>query len=255
MGHSNKDVNICILMTACVNPNSFIVLNLKDPKTRAVQYLCALSYYFYNTNYNIVFAENSGTALPIPKEIQESNRVEFLTWKEVPEGIDRGKGYKEGKIHERVIAESKLYAESDIVIKVTGRLIVRNISKIVEELPLVHTYKRVLMTYWGWHFMYMDTRFMIAGKEVFELIQTYNNKINATTGMEEVYATACRELIKSDKVDYQLPSMLPLIDGVGGGTGEDYGKRNLKFYKKRIKYFFYYWKHKDVIINEIKNCK
>lgn len=244
-------MNIVLLMTACITPNSSHMLKLIDINARASQYLKAIQWYFYHTPYNIVFAENSRTSLTIPQIILESDRFEYISWKEVSENPDRGKGYKEAKIHEKVIRESVLYHDADIVVKITGRLIMTNIVASINSIK--HPSRKLLMSNFGWKFMYQDTRFIIAGKEAFEGLQKANKRINTTIGMEEAYAAESRRLIKNDLVHYELSKSLPKVIGVGGGTSENYSKRDLKWLKKRLEYKWYYLFHHKTIVQEIKD--
>lgn len=246
-------MNIVLLLTACINPNSSHMLKLKNVDERKRQYITAIEWYFKYTPYYIVFAENSDTPLELPDKILESERFEYLKWKELPEDPDRGKGYKEAKIHEKVIAESKLYSSADIIVKITGRLIMTNIVKSI--LSIKNPSNRLLMSNFGWKFKYQDTRFIIAGKSAFEELQKANCRINTTIGMEEAYASESVKLIKEGMVDYELSKYLPNVIGVGGGTAENYSKRGFKWMKSRIKYRIYYLQHRNSIVQEIKNTQ
>lgn len=246
-------MNIVLLLTACVNPNSSHMLKLRNVDDRKKQYINAIEWYFKYTPYYIVFAENSGTPLSLSDEIIKSPRFEYLKWKEEPDVPDRGKGYKEAKIHEKVIADSQLYKGADIVVKITGRLIMTNIVKTI--LSIGNPSKRLLMSNFGWKFKYQDTRFIIAGKYAFEELQKANSRINTIVGMEEAYAAESVKLIRDGKVDYELSKYLPNVIGVGGGTAENYSKRGFKWIKNLIKYRIYYMRHKKIIVQEIMNAQ
>ena len=246
-------MNVVLLITACINPNSSHMLKLRNVDERKRQYIKAIEWYFRNTPYFIVFAENSDTPMTIPEEILKSERFEYLKWKELPEVPDRGKGYKEAKIHEKVMAESKLYSIADIVVKITGRLIMTNIVKSIKSIK--NPSNILLMSNFGWKFKYQDTRFIIAGKLAFEELQKANSKIDTTVGMEEAYAAESVKLIRDGKVDYELSKYLPNVIGVGGGTAENYSKRGFKWVKNLIKYRIYYMHHKKFIVQEIMNAQ
>lgn len=242
-------MNVVLLMTACINPNSSHMLKIRDVDVRKRQYIKAIEWYFRNTPYLIVFAENSDTPMTLPEEILNSERFEYLKWKEMPEVPDRGKGYKEAKIHEKVMAESKLYSIADIVVKITGRLIMTNIVKSIKSIK--NPSNILLMSNFGWKFKYQDTRFIIAGKMAFEELQKANSRIDTTVGMEEAYAAESVKLIKEKKVDYELSKYLPNVIGIGGGTAENYSKRGFSWIKRRIKYRLYYMRHRNSIVQEI----
>lgn len=119
-----------ILMTACVVPNTDDPLVVGKTSTRKSQYVTALDYYIKNTNFDIVFCENSGTDIRDGMPKYDIDRLEYLTYKSMPAIPDRGKGYKEIEIIEYAFKHSKKLNESDVVVKATGRLILRNISPI-----------------------------------------------------------------------------------------------------------------------------
>ena len=50
-----------IVLTACINPGKMIHTSLTDVDIRRRQYKDALEFYLLQTDYPIVFVENSGT--------------------------------------------------------------------------------------------------------------------------------------------------------------------------------------------------
>ena len=107
-------MNIVLLLTACVNPNSSHMLKLRNVDDRKKQYINAIEWYFKYTPYYIVFAENSGTPLSLSDEIIKSPRFEYLKWKEEPDVPDRGKGYKEMQIIEYAINNSDKFRRGGV---------------------------------------------------------------------------------------------------------------------------------------------
>ncbi len=138
-----KNIVYTILLTACIKPNSSDILTVSDPVVRARQYEEALQWYIENTDINIVLCENSGVDLS-GKFANHKDRVEFLTFVDPPEIEDKGKGYKEANIMKYAHAYSKFISRSDLIIKITGRLVVLNIQQIIDFNNLRYSHNRAI---------------------------------------------------------------------------------------------------------------
>ena len=88
-----RNNSLVILLTGTINPNTQDILSIKDPEVRKKQYIEAISFYLKETNFNIIFAENSATSLE--EYFPENRRIEFLTFSSPLTVPDRGKGWKE----------------------------------------------------------------------------------------------------------------------------------------------------------------
>ena len=127
-----------ILLTGCINPNGMPFTKLTDANERQRQYINAIHFYIENTDCKIIFCENSNTDItPFFKDLQ--NRLEVLTF---PGNQDkkRGKGYGEAEIIEYALQHSSYIQDDFIIIKITGRLIVNNICKIIKSLTFKHDF-------------------------------------------------------------------------------------------------------------------
>ncbi len=127
-------MNQCILLTACVNPGKMTLTHLMDSSERLKQYKKALSYYLNNTDLSIVFCEN--TNIDFSSDYQyfiNSKRLEYLTFDGNNYDIRKGKGYGEAQIIRHAFNHSKIIQHSSIIIKITGRLICKNINQLVEK--------------------------------------------------------------------------------------------------------------------------
>lgn len=51
-------MEIILLLTACIKPNTTDKIVWTDPEERERQYIEAIKWYLTNTNYKLVFAEN-----------------------------------------------------------------------------------------------------------------------------------------------------------------------------------------------------
>lgn len=123
---------ICILLTACVNPNGMQQTILQDASIRLQQYKDALNFYLSITEVPIVVVENTDTdfSIGLKKYIYEG-RLEFLTFNGNDFEKKRGKGYGESIILNYAFLKSKILRQSKYVVKITGRLKIKNISSIV----------------------------------------------------------------------------------------------------------------------------
>ena len=84
-----------IVLTACINPGKMIHTSLTDVDIRRRQYEDALEFYLLQTDYPIVFVENSGTDISGDfRKFVDCGRLEFVTF-QGNEEFDRkkGKGY------------------------------------------------------------------------------------------------------------------------------------------------------------------
>ena len=120
----------CILLTACVNPQGMPHTTLQDSRIRAEQYKRALDFYLCETRLPIIFCENTMYDMSSDYfQYIESGRLEYLTFDGNDYDKRRGKGYGEAIIMKFAIDHSRIISNSKYVIKVTGRLIITNITR------------------------------------------------------------------------------------------------------------------------------
>ncbi len=131
MGNKRKYV---ILLTACVNPGGMPYTVLTDKSVRLQQYRAALDFYLSQTSLPVVFCEN--TLCDFSADYQQyidSGQLEYITFDGNSFDHSKGKGYGEALIMEEAFSRSEQLQHCDIVIKITGRLIVKNISQLVTD--------------------------------------------------------------------------------------------------------------------------
>lgn len=148
---------IPILLTATVNPQGMKGANF-DPEERLKMYVEALEFYA-KKGLKVVFAENSGWLTTDVKEmgvfanqvkeLQDNPNVEFV---DVSDGClteedsemrrnaqkicydqSRGKGYNETILIHKAVLLSKLIKKAGCFFKITGRLKVLNVEKLLDE--------------------------------------------------------------------------------------------------------------------------
>lgn len=127
-----------LLLTASINPNNMPGAIL-DTSQRLNDYKAAFKYYLENHPRisMIVFAENSGWPLSEIQEIGKLNpyskQIEYLSLNINNFPREFGKGYGELNLISSALEQSELIKKAGYIAKVTGRLIVTNISQILES--------------------------------------------------------------------------------------------------------------------------
>ena len=123
-----------ILLTACINPNGMAFTALQDKDLRLYQYKAALNWYLKKTSVKIVFVENTGFNIaPMFEEYINNGRLEVLSFKGNDYDKSRGKGYGEGLILKYAVENSIFMKTSKVMIKVTGRFIIKNLNAIMRN--------------------------------------------------------------------------------------------------------------------------
>jgi hypothetical protein len=129
-----------IVMSATVKPEGVPLSVRSDPKVRENDYLESVLFYLeaYPEITRVVFIENSGWPLDRLREAADrgnvhQKKIEFI-------GLDinaktgaRGKGYGEMRLLHEGLEGSQLLKESSHLLKVTGRLRLLNLTKILRR--------------------------------------------------------------------------------------------------------------------------
>ena len=158
---SKKQKHFVILMTACINPNGMCYTKIQDVNERLQQYVEAIKWYLGNTTMRIVVVENTNYDMTeVLQEQVKTLRLEYLVFSGNNYDKKRGKGYGEAQIIKYAMDNSKIIAEESnpIVIKVTGRLILRNINRLRKCVPNT-VYAAIAGNYQG--VMHLDSRVMV----------------------------------------------------------------------------------------------
>lgn len=140
-GNSMKD-NVVLVVTGTISPPADSeFLKLQDAKERLRQYKEGLLSCLESGAFSkVVFCENSNFGTERLSAIKEraeelSVQLELFSFAGDTEGVRRhGKGFGEGEIMKYVFANSRLVQEEDLLVKLTGRMKVDNLSEIVSRL-------------------------------------------------------------------------------------------------------------------------
>ena len=225
---------IVVVLTACINPNGMIYTELQNRDERKKQYLNALYYYLTNTNFRIVFCENSGEDLIDLKRRISNPRVEMLSFQGNDYNKNLGKGYGEYRILQYAFQHSIFLKEATTIVKITGRLIVNNLVEVIRLHNNLFLHPR--------NFVYaeelkdhseFDSRCVVASKEFFtDYFLASNNTINDSIGY--FFEHYLFDTIKTLPENYIVSGFaLPLaFSGVSGSTGDEYRCKGMSYGKK-----------------------
>jgi hypothetical protein len=210
-----------ILLTACIDPRGMSNTYLTDIEERKMQYVNALHFYINKTNLDIVFVENSGYDISsfFEKQINE-NRLEILTYKADDANRFRGKGFGEAEIIEYAISHSNKIIEPCTLIKITGRLIVDNISKIIRFYSLLLS-RKTIQCNMSSDFSFADSKLIIAPLFFYEILTRNKSLMNDCEGnyFEHILAMSIKE---QEKFYYSFFLENPIFLGVSGTSGVAY---------------------------------
>lgn len=107
---------------------------LLDIEEREKQYYRALDFYLKETSVPIVFVENTNFELSSRYlDDIKSGRLEYITFKGNDFDRSLGKGYGEALIINEGYKRSEILKRHKYVVKITGRLIIRNINTILNS--------------------------------------------------------------------------------------------------------------------------
>ena len=225
-----------ILLTACVNPGGMPYTVVSDAKQRLNQYLLALQFYLQNTSCPIVFVDNSNMDKTpfLEYESQYGSRLEILTF-DGNKVKTQGKGLGEMEIIEYALMHSKfnLLLDKYRIVKITGRLIVRNINSLLKcDKWHLYPYKSIVC-HINSDLTFADSRIFISLGSFMNLLVKQKKYLNDTKGIYFEHLL-CQQ-IKQQKTFTFFPFITePHFEGISGSTGIKYEKPNTSLlYKLR----------------------
>lgn len=211
-----------LLLTGCINPSGMSFTALNNPQERLEQYIEAIKFYLTKTKYPIVFTENSGTDIRnIFHDAIQSGRMEYLFF-HGNQNKNRGKGYGECEIIEYALNNSKLISKekSQSIVKITGRLIVKNINTIIKSHRLMFSRRTVCFSI-NSDLSFPDSRLIIAPTDFY--ISFLNSKENINDSVGYFFEHALRDTLRREKNYPYAPFFIyPCIEGTSGSTGSIY---------------------------------
>lgn len=217
---------IIILLTACINPGNMPFTVLNNPEERKAQYVMALNYYLTNTNFKIVFTENSNVDIsPLYTKEIKSGRLECLTFLGNKDK-NRGKGAGEYEIIQYTLNNSIIINryQNVRIVKITGRLIIKNISLITKIHCLLFPLNTILFSI-NSDISFPDSRYIIAPTSFYIKFLNLKKTIDDSAGYYFEHALL-DTLIREKEYSYSPFIIQPDIIGMSGTTGLLYGSNN-----------------------------
>jgi len=222
---NSHNPNICILLTATIDPKGVIFVERNNPIIRENDYIKALKRWINMQEFSVVFCENSGYKIDKIKNVIKKHRkknIEILQFDGQCFPRELGKGYGEAIIIDYAIKHSKLIKSSEYVIKVTGRYFVKNIKKMVDILSTENDI--YVMADLKKNLSWADSRiFAFRSSFVVEYLSKYQNILNDSEGfyLEHALARAVCHAISHGYKWVPLPSK-PIIVGCSGTSDTAY---------------------------------
>ena len=225
-----------ILLTACINPGGMPFTVVSDATQRLNQYLLALQFYLQNTSCPIVFVDNSNMDKTpfLEYESQYGSRLEILSF-DGNKVKTQGMGLGEMEIIEYALIHSKfnLLLDKHRIVKITGRLIVRNINSLLKcDKWHLYPYKSIVC-HVNSDLTFADSRIFISLGSFMNLLVKQKKYLNDTKGIYFEHLL-CQQ-IKQQKTFTFFPFITePHFEGISGSTGIKYEKPNTSLlYKLR----------------------
>jgi hypothetical protein len=218
---SVNEPSIVLLLTATIDPGVTPMVVRHDPALRLQDYLSALGNWLASgTAPRVVFCENSGYDLaPLKRAAQGHGcEIEFISFFGNQDGATKGKGYAELKIIEHALQESALLARSEVIVKCTGRLTVRNSMRVMRSIA---TSKFDVMCSLKQYLSFADSRLFAATPSFVRhhlLPQTHIIDDHAGVYFEHALACATASAVAEREQWRPFPT-LPRIEGFSGTHG------------------------------------
>lgn len=233
----------CILLTACVNPNGMSQTTLQNVNVRRQQYIDAINYYLTKTKFRIVFVENSGNDLSLLFIENISNeRIEFITFEGNDYNRELGKGYGEAMLIKYAMEHSTFLQECKFIVKITGRLMLKNIYSLVWEHSLF--YRKSDVSVFFYCLDLIDSRFFVTTRDF--LLNSFLPKATEINDSRGVYFEHVLDNSLTLNSDVFLLH-IPMFEGVSGSSGNAY--EHISIVGRR------FWRYKKVNLMKLKEIK
>lgn len=218
--------NCVLLITGCMTPyDGIFALKLTDSEARKQQYIESIRYYITSTPFEkIIYCDNSNAVLQtelMELAIKHSKQLEWLSFTGDKEKVlEKGKGYGEGEIIEYALTHSKLLQESVYMVKITGRLIVKNIRFLLKFANESGIYFVPALTEGGK--LWIETRLYMMPIQIYRkyFLDAYN-RVDDRNGLclEQIFAS----VIQDNCIPYRNWVVMPDFRGISGtfGTVQD----------------------------------
>ncbi len=220
----------CILLTGSIKPENVFSLKRSDTAIRENDYYLAITKWL-RFGIPVVFCENSNYNSGRISSISDEN-FEFLQYKESSDLSKRGKGYGEYQIMKYAHNHSRFINEREYIIKVTGRLFIKNFRKLLNHTELLDF---DIMAPLENNLKWSDSRIIFYHKDFFkDYFMRFAEKIDDSSGIpfERALAFGIHSLL-SDNGKWFMPPVYPKYAGYSGTHDKRYsGLYKLSFLKQ-----------------------
>ncbi len=223
----------CLFLTASIDPKNTPQVGRNSIEMRENDYFLSLQQ-FSRLEFNIVFCENSGFHSEKIINYCSKHGIEYLSF--ISRESFRGKGHGEKEIFDYALSNSNYVNESEYIVKITGRIYIKNISKILEDLSKSTFYVSTNLTR---NLTWSDSRLIIFKKNFYKdyFKAILENHLDESKGVvfERCLARACHKVFTDGFTWTPLPNY-PHYVGYNASNNQKYQKNIFK----RIKYYIYY---------------
>jgi hypothetical protein len=226
-------MNVCLFLTASIDPKNTPQVGRNSIYLRESDYLYALTQ-FSTLNLKIVFCENSGYHSEKIINFCSEKGIEYISF--ISKDSFKGKWHGEKEIFDYAFSNSKYILNSDYIVKVTGRLFIKNLSSILKDISNRNFY---VSTNLSRNLSWSDSRLIIFNKQFYQdyfkpALELYLDESKGVY-FERCLSWACHKVMADGLVWLTLPSY-PNYFGHNASNNQKYQKN----FFKRIKYNIYY---------------
>ena len=225
-----------LLLTGTIDPSKFnnTMTTLTDVHIRLHQYEVAIEWWIRKSNFkNIIFIENSGFPFGVRKytQLAELTQKKFEYIQGTPfveETIAHGKSYGEIKLISEAIEKSMLLKSEKSFYKCTGRLIIKNVNRILRTKYKSDTvFTGVPADKWAftWFFSVNIDFYKKYLSDAYKYVEDQKGVY-----MEHIYYERLLEHSKLIDTFYVYPN----VDGVSAGTNSQYHSGRLRLLYKNL---------------------
>ncbi len=221
-----------LLITACIKPTINNFISIKDEQARLNSYLDALDFWITQSEFKyLVFCENSNFEYdytPLKKKaLKHGKELEVILFIGNEKVMDFGKGFAEGEIIEHALSKSELLRQTDSFYKVTGRIKIANINKILS----IHSDDENYFNLAAPGAKSVDTRFFKVNIDFYK--EKLLKKYEEVRDEEGIYL----EVVFYNHLSRLSPSSFkryPIAKGISASTGTTYEKSSFGIFLRNI---------------------
>lgn len=228
-----------LVITGCITPSSDIPkLQLTDTSNRKKQYIESIRYYIEKSVINnIVYCDSSGESDDTDLKLLATRYHKNFEWISFVGDSkltkERGKGYGEGEIMEYALEHSELLRSARYIVKITGRLKIKNINFLLRFSKHRITFATDLTEDPR---LYINTRIYLMEKAIYNqyfrkaylLVDDKNG-----TYLEHAFGIS----VQKNAIKYDSFIMYPIVEGMSGSTGNIYDTSYLRAIKNTVRMF------------------